>query len=389
MSLYKKNIRHYKFRYILTFLIVLLMNVVIFASAILIDCVENGINRAKNRIGADLVVSSKVDNFDTLAESIMYNGVPNTLFVDKKYIDSIKEMPHVTNVTSRLYLATLDGMSCCDDSIQLVATDLSTDFLLSSWVKSSSIEDNEIILGYKFNVNVGDTVKYFGRDFTVKEKLEKTGTGYDLSGFISYGAAYSIMNDIQYSDLFDGITDNTTSVIFINSDDINTTKNIIESTYYHELSVYSLNNKYAEFMKDINTIKQVVRIICIFLVVISYLSLFAIAAIAIDSRRNEVGSLLLIGKTKTFIGELFIREQLTVCLGAEGLAVVLLLILKGLFTSMMETILEVAFISNIQTVMIYIILLTLLNIVMSIGSVIFSVIHICKSSPAELIKESS
>lgn len=389
MSLYKKNIRHYKFRYILTFLIVLLMNVVIFASAILIDCVENGINRAKNRIGADLVVSSKVDNFDTLAESIMYNGVPNTLFVDKKYIDSIKEMPHVTNVTSRLYLATLDGMSCCDDSIQLVATDLSTDFLLSSWVKSSSIEDNEIILGYKFNVNVGDTVKYFGRDFIVKEKLEKTGTGYDLSGFISYGAAYSIMNDIQYSDLFDGITDNTTSVIFINSDDINTTKNIIESKYYHELSIYSLNNKYAEFMKDINTVKQVVRIICIFLVVISYLSLFAIAAIATDSRRNEVGSLLLIGKTKTFIGKLFIREQLTVCLGAEGLAVVLLLILKGLFTSMMETILEVAFISNIQTVMIYIILLTLLNIVMSIGSVIFSVIHICKSSPAELIKESS
>lgn len=365
------------------------MNVVIFASAILIDCVENGVNRAKNRIGADLVVSSKVDDFDTLAESIMYNGVPNTLFVDKKYIDNMKDIPHVTNVTSRLYLATLDGMSCCDDSIQLVATDLSTDFLLSSWVKSSSIEDNEIILGYKFNVNVGDTVKYFGRDFTVKEKLEKTGTGYDLSGFISYDAAYSIMNDAQYSDLFDSITDNTTSVIFINSDDINTTKNIIESTYYHELSIYSLNNKYAEFMKDINTIKQVVRIICIFLVVISYLSLFAIAAIATDSRRNEVGSLLLIGKTKTFIGELFIREQLTVCLGAEGLAVVLLLILKGLFTSIMETILEVAFISNVQTVMIYIILLTLLNIVMSIGSVIFSVIHICKSNPAELIKESS
>lgn len=389
MSLYKKNISHYKFRYILTFIIVLLMNVVIFASAILIDCVENGINRAKNRIGADLVVSSKVDDFDTLAESIMYNGVPNTLFVDKKYIDSIKEMPHVTNVTSRLYLATLDGMSCCDDSIQLVATDLSTDFLLSSWVKSASIEDNEIILGYKFNVNVGDTVKYFGRDFIVKEKLEKTGTGYDLSGFISYGTAYSIMNDVQYNDLFAGITDNMTSVIFINSDDINTTKNIIESTYYHELSIYSLNNKYAEFMKDINTIKQVVRSICIFLVVISYLSLFAIAAIATDSRRNEVGSLLLIGKTKTFIGELFIREQLTVCLGAEGLAVTLLLILKGLFTNMMEAILEVSFISNVQTVMLYIILLTLLNTVMSIGSVIFSVIHICKSSPAELIKESS
>ena len=81
----------------------------------------------------------------------------------------------------------------------------SNDFLVATVVDSKELGQNEIILGSKFAANVGEKVKYYGREFVVKEKIEKTGTGYDISGFISYESAKSIMEDKQYEDLYGNI----------------------------------------------------------------------------------------------------------------------------------------------------------------------------------------
>lgn len=388
MNLILKNIKHYEFRYIFTFVIVMLMNVFIFASSILISGTETGISVSKNKIGADLIVSAKTDDFDIIAENIMYEGTPNTLYVDKKYEDRIKTMPHVTDVTSRMYLATLEGMSCCDDKVQLIATDLSTDFLLSSWVKSEKLEKGEIIVGYKFGADKGDTVKYYGKEFTVKEKLEKTGSGYDLSGFISYESAYEIISDKTYEELFKDVTRDTTSIIFVNSDNIEVTKNIIESNFYNELSVYSLNDKFENFIKTVGIIKKIVNIINIFLILISSLSVFTIAAIATNNRKNEFGSLLLIGKNKLYIAKTFICEQLLVCLFAGVISVISILVIKLLFTNYLELFITTAIINDTKNIIFTGLFLIGLNVIIAVGSVLLSIINLCKISPSELIKES-
>lgn len=384
-----KNIRHYIFRYGITFAILFLINIFVFASSIIINGAMDGIEIAKNKIGADLVVSSKTENFDEIAENIMYEGLPQTLFVDKKYEDSMKNVPHVTRVVSRLYLATLKGASCCDDQVQLIATDFENDFLLSAVVNSKEIESNEIILGSKFVANVGETVKYYGREFIVKEKIEKTGTGYDLSGFISYESAKSIMEDKQYEELYGSVDKNATSIIFVNTDDPEISKNIIESQYGKDLSVYSMNHKISGYISTVSTIKKLVYILDIFLFVIGFCAICGITLICTDSRRNECGALLLLGKTKGFVWRVFTLEQVIVCVLSVAISVIITMAVKGLFTLSIENLVNAPIVNSTSSVLINSLTILGLDLIIVLISTGIAVYKLYKIDPCKLIKESA
>ena len=384
-----KNIRHYIFRYGITFAILLLINIFVFASSIIINGAMDGIEIAKNKIGADLVVSSKTENFDEIAENIMYDGLPQTLFVDKKYEESIKSIPHVTRVVSRLYLATLKGASCCDDQVQLIATDFTNDFLLSTVVKSKELGLNEIILGSKFAAEVGETVKYYGREFVVKEKIEKTGTGYDISGFISYESAKSIMEDKQYEDLYGKIDKTATSIIFVNSDNPEITKNIIESQYGKCLSVYSMNSKISGYISTVGAIKKLIIVLDVFLFVVGFCAIFGLTLICTDSRKNECGSLLLLGKTKAFVWRVFSLEQVIVCLVAVATSIIITLCVKGLFIVSIENLVNAPIMNSTLSVFTNSTIILGIDLIIGLLSTGIAVYKLYKIEPCELIKESA
>lgn len=384
-----KNIRHYIFRYGITFAILLLINIFVFASSIIINGAMDGIEIAKNKIGADLVVSSKTENFDEIAENIMYDGLPQTLFVDKKYEESIKSIPHVTRVVSRLYLATLKGASCCDDQVQLIATDFTNDFLLSTVVKSKELGLNEIILGSKFAAEVGETVKYYGREFVVKEKIEKTGTGYDISGFISYESAKSIMEDKQYEDLYGKIDKTATSIIFVNSDNPEITKNIIESQYGKALSVYSMNSKLSGYISTVGAIKKLIIVLDVFLFVVGFCAIFGLTLICTDSRKNECGSLLLLGKTKAFVWRVFSLEQVIVCLVAVATSIIITLCVKGLFIVSIENLVNAPIMNSTLSVFTNSTIILGIDLIIGLLSTGIAVYKLYKIEPCELIKESA
>lgn len=384
-----KNIRHYIFRYGITFAILLLINIFVFASSIIINGAMDGIEIAKNKIGADLVVSSKTENFDEIAENIMYDGLPQTLFVDKKYEESIKSIPHVTRVVSRLYLATLKGASCCDDQVQLIATDFTNDFLLSTVVKSKELGLNEIILGSKFAAEVGETVKYYGREFVVKEKIEKTGTGYDISGFISYESAKSIMEDKQYEDLYGKIDKTATSIIFVNSDNPEITKNIIESQYGKYLSVYSMNSKISGYISTVGAIKKLIIVLDVFLFVVGFCAIFGLTLICTDSRKNECGSLLLLGKTKAFVWRVFTLEQVIVCLVAVATSIIITLCVKGLFIVSIENLVNAPIMNSTLSVFTNSTIILGIDLIIVLLSTGIAVYKLYKIEPCELIKESA
>lgn len=384
-----KNIRHYIFRYGITFTILLLINIFVFASSIIINGAMDGIEIAKNKIGADLVVSSKTENFDEIAENIMYDGLPQTLFVDKKYEESIKSIPHVTRVVSRLYLATLKGASCCDDQVQLIATDFTNDFLLSTVVKSKELGLNEIILGSKFAAEVGETVKYYGREFVVKEKIEKTGTGYDISGFISYESAKSIMEDKQYEDLYGKIDKTATSIVFVNSDNPEITKNIIESKYGKYLSVYSMNSKISGYISTVGAIKKLIIVLDVFLFVVGFCAIFGLTLICTDSRKNECGSLLLLGKTKAFVWRVFSLEQVIVCLVAVATSIIITLCVKGLFIVSIENLVNAPIMNSTLSVFTNSTIILGIDLIIGLLSTGIAVYKLYKIEPYELIKESA
>lgn len=384
-----KNIKHQLFRYSFIFLILLFMNIFLLSGVLLVYDVQAGIQNAKNKLGADLVVSPYINTQSNTVEDILYNNAIESKYMDIAYVEKLRQLPHVTNVTSRLYLASLEGASCCDSKIQLIAIDLDSDFLLQSFVQTSTLKENEIILGHNFLVDVGDTVHYFGRDFVVREVLEKTNTSYDESGFISLKTANAIMTDDRYCDLFSGTASDSTSMIFINSDNPNVTQNIIFSRYGTELSVYVTDQKLISYTNQINAIKKVIFIADAFVLIISILSVITITTISTQNRKNEFGSMLTIGITKRRIVGIFFSEQAFITIGAMMSSIIIF----GFGTIFFKTTFEHYLgcpIGIAPNIVIFIIagVIFLMNLILTFLSIGIGVGKLCMSEPSELIKES-
>lgn len=364
MNIILKNIRHNSFRYLITAVIILFTNIFVLISFSLVKFEENEVTISKNKIGSDLVITAG----DT--EKVLYNSEVLKEYLDKSAVDDIKSVPGTT-VTSRLYLASLNS-GCCDNQIQLIATDLDNDFLLNSFIKTKSLDKDEIIMGGNFSA---DTVKYFGHDLKVVEVLDKTGTSYDNSGFISYELAEEINKEYNLG------LDNKVSVIFINADNPAATKKAINNRFNY--NVFEVNERYSEYISSVSKMQHFVYVLCIFMLIISLLSIIGITAISTNNRKNEIGSYILIKWPKSKIFKILIMEQSLVYLVTTVISIIITFFLLNNFQNTYHYMID-----NVQ-VAIYSLCLLGINIILSVISTLFSIIKVLKIKPGELIKQAS
>ncbi len=376
------NIKRFAFRYTFIFLIAFIVSLSVSFTYTFISEMRAGISVVKNRLGADLVVLPKnAESVDV--ESVLFNGTPVTYNMPSL---NLTDVPQIENYVKRLYLATLDGQSCCDGSIQLIATDIADDFLLSPYITTKTLADNEIILGHRFNVTPGTTVKYFGREFTVKERMEKTNTGLDLSGFISYTAAASIINDPNYSDIFSDFTDTSVSMIFIKSFNPKLTNNVIKSKYGDIASVYVPDKKIADYTKSLFVLQKSLNVINISLIIVGILSLLSITSISVETRRNEFGSVMLLGYKVKHCYLYFTVEHLIVTFTAWLVSILSLILIKPIIGQSISKTLDVPMVNTKDlTPLIMLGFMTLAVII----STFLSILKITKTDPATLIKEAT
>lgn len=387
-----KNIRHQKFRYVFIFLIALFTNLLIFSSLIITKQARDGIQTAKNRLGADLVVTGGTDGSDVTAEDILFNGVPSTVRLDRDIEDKIRNIrdSHITDMVSRLYVSTLSGMSCCDGQIQLIATDIGNDFLLSAFISTDRLEADEIVMGSRLGVSEGDTVQYFGREFRVVEVIEKTNTGMDTSGFISFETARGIMEDERYRDgYFPDWKDGDISMLFISSDNPKVTNNIIKSVLGNEVTVYAVDKKISEYTGSVGIIDKITAVLTVFLIIIGFISLSALSVTGTALRKNEVGCYLVIGMDKKRIYRLFISEQVIVVLSGTFLAILLSVLCTTDFGTWIEQLLNLPM--SIDTDIIFLISILIMSgsLLIAVFSAMIGVSVVLRDSPCDLIKENN
>lgn len=381
-----KNIKHYKYRFVFIFLITLMVNFVVLTGHTFVNEMQAGINEARNRLGADLVLLPKTaENVD--AESVLFHGTPSTLVMDD-ITSEIAKLKTVDVCAGRLYLASLSGQSCCDGSVQLIATDISKDFLLSPYMDTKELNDNEIVLGHKFNANPGDTVKYFGRTFTVKEVLTKSNTGIDESGFITLSMAKEIINDPMYKDkYFSAFSDNSTSMIFIRTSDAKLTNNVIKSVYGNKVSIYVPDKKIADYTKSMGILSNTVKLMNAALVIVGVFAILCITLISTETRRNEYGSLILLGFKPVCCYLNFVTEYVIISVIASACATIMHFIANAMWIDQISQALSIP-VLNVNAVPAILATAIITMIINALASAI-SLIKISMTSPSVLIKEAS
>ena len=105
----------------------------------------------------------------------LFMGTPCSVFFDKSWEENSTNIDGVNRVSSQLYIASLSA-SCCDASVQMIAIDPKTDFVVQPWLQNEmdiDLKDGEVILGHDVVAEVGEEIRFYDTAFKVKAKLDR------------------------------------------------------------------------------------------------------------------------------------------------------------------------------------------------------------------------
>ncbi len=307
-----KNVIHQRFRSVVLLILFAVTAALLFLSSFLSESMGEGIERARQRLGADVIVVPAA--YVTNVDNALFLGKPCTVNFERNWIDRIAAVKGVSKVSSQLFLASL-GASCCDNLIQLIAFDPETDFSVGPWLSEKgigSISDDEIIVGRNIRKKPGESVQFFGRHFTVKAVLDETGIGYDSSAFITYGAAYAIAGDPRYKNQLPFSGNRSISAVFVKTDGSTASEGlktaVAEQYGAAGIRVFAGDELVSRFADTLRDFRIYGKMLMFLFFVFAGTALFALSAVTVQTRSREFGNMLTAGIRKTQIFRMLFTE---------------------------------------------------------------------------------
>ncbi len=389
-----KNLLHRKFQSAVIFFFLFITTIGTFAGGLLEYSMREGLAVTASRIGADVIVVP--DRFVTSVEDALFKGKACTVNFDASWQAKINQVEGIKSTSTQLYLASASEMECCDDTVQIIAVDMASDFTIGPWLSERGITDiavDEIIVGCNLGKKKGDTVKYFGRSFQVRAELDETGMGYDSCVFLSYEAAYDIAGDSTYARLLPFSKEKKViSMVLIDvaeGNDITTVSQSVKENFGEdEIAVYEVTSMLGTFADKVKQFQIFGTFAEGLVLVLATISLFSIVVLTLSLRLNEFGSLLSVGITKKKISRMVFFEYFYLIIAAAVMGIIICSITIWGFHMAIRQLLDVPYHTVPQLVWLGMCgkVLALDFGVCGLGMV-YSLYRIRIFQPAELVKE--
>ncbi|MGO5066083.1 hypothetical protein FDF31_02900 [Clostridium sporogenes] len=229
-----KNLEYRKFRSIAMIFFIILLSASLFISSLIISNIQIGMNKAVERMGADIIVIP--DGYKGELKTAMFTGEACTIYFDGNWANKLSPVEGVKKASPQLYLATMTDSLCCVGGNQLVAYDEDTDFIVKSWLhEDGKLKKGEVIVGNDLIVGQNGMLKYFNYPLKVKNKMERTNMSYDTCVFMSFETAKELVQTKEAKGYlkFDNY-DNLSSMVMVDVEDgydIEQVKKNIEYTF--------------------------------------------------------------------------------------------------------------------------------------------------------------
>lgn len=322
-----RNLRHRRVRTMFLAALVLILSASLFISCVLTESMKTSIDKTVDQIGADVIVAP-TEYASELSDSL-FSGEICSFYFDKKYMDDVKKIEGIDQISPQLYIASLEAV-CCSVAVQIVAFDPQTDFIVQPWLIENDmgeLKQGQVVVGSKITSDKGDTISFFGKEFEVAGKLEETDTSYDNCAFMDFATAYTLFDSFQMK----YITDMTDPQDYASILTIKTTKNAEPkkvadkiNTEMREsgLCAYTAKAMSGKVSDTLEQMQSYSKLLIGLLFLMAILALVCIFNITVNERLKEFGVLLSIGTHKRQIFQMLLLEAGLIGLigGIGGLA---------------------------------------------------------------------
>jgi putative ABC transport system permease protein len=179
-----RNITNRPWRNIATILAFAVIAATLFSAQYLTSGATQSLDAGMNRMGADILVVP--EEYNRQAETVILMGEPSSFFFKDSSFNQLSKIPGVARASPQIYVATLQGQACCSGEVQIVAIDPANDFTIAPWLKENpgvTLGKDDVIVGGRITGDIGSDLRFYGHMFHIVGRLEKTGTGVDMSVF--------------------------------------------------------------------------------------------------------------------------------------------------------------------------------------------------------------
>ena len=332
--------------------LVALLAFAVFGGGIVVMSLQNGLKSLEGRIGADVIAipttaKSKID-----IDDVLLTGTSGYYYTSRDYIDEIAEIEGVEKVSGQLYLASLRA-DCCSIPVQVIGFDPETDFSVQPWIRRSygkALEDYDVVVGSSVNADVGEDIIIYKQKCHVVARLETTGTDMDTAIYATtettallLQAAKDLGHDLKIS----GDPADVVSAIYIKVKDGVDPDTVTDYINVHlrKLKAGTAKSMLTGISDSLAALQKTVKAVIAAVWVLVLLVLFAAFILMIRSRRREFAVLRVAGASRGMLSGMVIREALLVSLAGWLLGVGLAAAASFPFSKMIETALDLPFLT--------------------------------------------
>lgn len=310
---------------------ILLVSVVTFAfffTLLTLAGLKNGTESLSGRMGADFMIVPI--GYEKAAQEILLKGEPGYFYLDRSVEEKIRDIEGVEKVTSQFYMAS-SGQDCCDIPVQFIGFDPDTDFVVTPWIKQvfkNPLEEGAIVVGSDIEVPKNEKLLFYGKEFLVAAKLDRTGTGIDRSVFAGTDTIKELLKAAKEEGFT--FTDSVDPDISVSNLMVKIKKGYtVEDVKYNirvamdGLQIIETTEMIRSIEDNIGQIYLFMKFILCILVFISLIGLTIMFSVSANERRKEFAIIRMLGANKLFLANILVKEALIVSTGGWILGVLL------------------------------------------------------------------
>jgi putative ABC transport system permease protein len=194
LALIKRNLTGRAFRSVAIILSVALLVTLLFSATIVVKGVDKSLEKGLGRLGADILVIPKGYEVET-KESLLI-GKPSPFYMRQGILKQISQIEGIAQASPQLFIVSAPFKCCTLTNALLIAYDPQTDFIVIPWARKNLPRppgSYELLVGSEVPLRVKAKVRFYGQDFKVIGRLDRTGLGlFDKTIFMPLETAYKM-----------------------------------------------------------------------------------------------------------------------------------------------------------------------------------------------------
>lgn len=280
------------------------------SSVIFSKSLDAGFEQLSSRMGADVLIAPY--GVDIQNQSILLQGDLSHHSLPREVLEFTRKLPGVSVASPQFYISTLSA-SCCDKKVNIIGFDPKTDFTIKPWIRKTYKKDfipGSVIVGSDIQVENGEKIKFFDKEFTVAGVLEPLGNKLDQAVFADV-ETIELLSQAAANKGYNFIPDGSPSAILANleegADFEKISQEILEQ--FDDLQVIQRKNIFNNVINTASSFKIAVWLIAGFFLFIVIVVVYIAFTVSTNERKREFATLLIIGATRKKLVNIILGES--------------------------------------------------------------------------------